>query len=219
MRAILFDLDGTLVDTVEDIRASINHIMRIRGLREIDYSETRAVVGRGLRNALKSSLALSNALVDDEELEELYRELIRYYSDHAVVHSRLYEGVVELLYRLIERGVKLGVLSNKRHNIVEEIVRILLPGIEFDYVRGALEGHPLKPDSSCVLEFCQKVGIKLEDVILVGDSEVDYRTWQNAPETKGVFVTWGFRDRCDLVKGGVSPLVDNIKQLEEILWN
>ncbi len=219
MRAILFDLDGTLVDTVEDIRASINHIMRIKGLREIDHNETKSVVGHGLRNALRGAFACSSVRVDDAELELCYNELIKYYSDHAVVYSRLYDGITELLEGLVERKAKIGILSNKRHNIVVEIVRILLPSIDFDFVRGAIEGKPLKPDAGAVEEFCTEVGARMEEVVIVGDSEVDYSTWKNVPEAKGAFVTWGFRDRCDLVKGGVSPLVDNIKQLEEILWN
>ncbi len=219
MQGILFDLDGTLVDTVEDIRSSINHCMRIRGAREIDRDETKAVVGHGLRNALRGSFALSAIHPSDSEIEECYEELIRYYSDHAVVHSRVYDGIRELLLKLEKRGDRIGVLSNKQDAIVQDIVRILFPGIGFDFVRGQLEGHPLKPDAGAVEEFAREVGLDLASVVIVGDSEVDYRTMESAKGVKGVFVTWGFRRRCDLEKGGVSPLVDNIKQLEEKLWN
>ncbi|MCR5731604.1 MAG: HAD family hydrolase [Sphaerochaetaceae bacterium] len=219
MAAILFDLDGTLVDTIEDIRASINHIMRKKGCMELDRETTRKVVGRGLRNALKEAFFHSAYVIEEDELNRCYDDLITFYEYHAVVYSQPYENVRGLLGEVKRRGDSVGILSNKTDVIVKKIVSELFPNYKFDFVRGALKNMPLKPNRWAVEEFAKTVNSPLEEVIIVGDSEVDYETMKNVPGAKGVFVTWGFRDKCDMEASGIAPLVDNIDKLEEVLWN
>ena len=219
MAAILFDLDGTLVDTLDDIKESINYIMRKKGCMEIDRETTRKVVGHGLRNALKEAFFHSAYVVDEDELMHCYDDLINFYEYHAVVYSHPYENVKELLGEVKRRGDSVGILSNKNDVIVRKIVNELFPCFPFDFIQGAKEGNPLKPDRWAVDEFREKVNARYEEIIIVGDSEVDYETMKNVPGVKGVFVTWGFRDRRDMEASGITPLVDNIDKLEEVLWN
>ena len=118
MKGILFDLDGTLVDTLEDIRAALNHVMALCWCREISASECRAVVGNGLRKALIGALWYSRAAYPEDELDILYRELVDFYSANACVHSRVYDGIPQLLDEAKGRGCMLGVLSNKADSLV-----------------------------------------------------------------------------------------------------
>ena len=166
MKRILFDLDGTLVDTLEDIRAALNHVMALCWCREISASECRAVVGNGLRKALIGALWYSRAAYPEDELDILYRELVDFYSANACVHSRVYDGIPELLDEAKGRGCMLGVLSNKADSLVQEIIGRLLPG-RFDFVRGLREGERPKPDKKGVedfIELCKAKGFSDKDI-------------------------------------------------------
>lgn len=212
MRILLFDLDGTLVDTLPDITGALNHVMRLTYNREIEQKECRTLVGRGLRNALKGALWLSRAAYPEEEFEILYAELVSYYGEHAYDESRPYEGVIEFLYRMKAKGYTLGLLSNKADAIVQEIISALFPPGLFDLVSGLKEGVAMKPAKEAV----EAMGFPLKEVFYIGDSEVDYETIKNSG-IKGAIVTWGFRTKKELEEAGVSPLFDNIEQLEGVL--
>ena len=129
MKGLLFDLDGTLVDTIGDIRAALNHTLGLCYCRPISLEECRTVVGRGLRRALVDSLWFSRSAFPEDELDILYAELVSYYSSHVCVSSRVYDGVVPFLEKARGRGLVLGVLSNKADSLVQELVgRLFRPG-------------------------------------------------------------------------------------------
>lgn len=211
-KGLLFDLDGTLVDTAEDIRCALNHCMKLTYNREITRDECMSVVGHGLRNSLKGALAFSGAKYPDDELDILYSELISYYAAHPCDHSQPYPGITEFLKMMSERGYALGILSNKSDPLVQEIVKKLFMEINFSFVSGFCDKIPLKPDRGGVLRFSERAGVPLEDITYIGDSEVDAATVKASYPVKGILVTWGFRPRSELEK----QLDANIKLIESI---
>lgn len=217
MSAILFDLDGTLVDTLEDIRGALNHVLELCYCRKISSQECKSVVGGGLRKALISSLWFSRAAFPEDELDMLYGELCEYYEKHLVDHSRPYEGVVDFLHEAKGRGYKLGILSNKADSLVQEIVlRLFEPGL-FDFVRGLRPNEAPKPDNNGPEDFLSLCNINVEDVTIVGDSQAD---WACAGKhgMKAIIVTYGFRTRLELEGEGISPLADSPKEVAKLLW-
>ena len=216
-KAILFDLDGTLADTLEDIRFAINHVLKEVNCREINEEECRSVVGRGLRNAIRGALWFSNVAYENDEIEILYYDLMVCYSDHPCDATKPYDGITDMLLRLKAKGYILGVLSNKSDELVIKIIDKIFPPSLFSYVHGMRENIPPKPDPYGILEFASIYKLKENDILYIGDSEVDYETINNLKGLEGAIVTWGFRSKEMLTEAGVSPLIDNINELEEYL--
>lgn len=214
MKGMLFDLDGTLVDTLEDIRCALNHTLRLAYAREITREECRTVVGRGLRRALVDALWFSRSAFPEDELDILYSELIASYSAHVCDHSKVYDGIMELLGQLKGEGIVTGVLSNKADSLVQTIVSTLFPSGTFDFVRGLRPSDSPKPENRSVEDFIKLCNAEPCDVTIVGDSEVDWLSAQ-AFGCASVIVTYGYRERKELEEAGVKVLVDSP---QEVLW-
>lgn len=188
---VIFDLDGTLVDTIDDLGTAVNHALALNGLPLHDMEEYRLMVGNGVRKLVHR--AMPEALKDDSELlDRLLAEFIAYYSEHLDVRSRPYPGVPELLGRLQSAGVRLAVASNKFQAGTDRIIARFFPGIAFGCVLGGRDGVPLKPEPSVVHEIRSAAGILSEKVAMVGDSATDMLT-AKAAGICGIAVTWGFR--------------------------
>ena len=204
---VLFDLDGTLIDTIRDLSTAVDHALGLRGLPGHTLDEYRGMVGHGVRDLVYR--ALPEKLRGDEAyLDACLADFKAYYTDHIDVYTRPYAGMPELLADLQAAGVKLAVASNKFQSGTEHLVHEFFPGIRFCTILGNREGYPLKPSPEIVDETLRVSGVPRERAVLVGDSLTDMQTASNGG-IRAIAVSWGFCPRENLVGGGsLSPFAD-----------
>ena len=213
MRCVVFDLDGTLVNTLEDIRAAINYAIVAFEGNAIGDEECRRYIGHGLRNALSRAALEHGAKIQDEsDFANCYALMMEYYKRHVVVFSKPYDGIISLLESLKAKGYKLAVLSNKRDELIKEIVKVLFGENLFDYVLGATDSLPLKPDPRALYSVLENLNCSKEEAVYIGDSEVDYKTAQNA-SVPYIIVSYGFRTKDELK----SAKIDSIDHIPSVL--
>jgi phosphoglycolate phosphatase len=218
-RAVLFDLDGTLLDTLEDIARTMNSVFGRRGYPPFSLAECRLMVGEGMevlvRRAVLALRADRPADEGDGTVTAIVREYREEYGNAWRAHSRPYPGVPELLKGLRARGVRTAVLSNKSHPFTEEMIRELLP-FDFDVVRGAGPGVPYKPDPAAALAIAVEMGLRPAEFAFVGDTSIDMDTARAA----GMFpvgALWGFRDAEELASSGAAVLLASPMDLLRVL--
>lgn len=190
-RLVLFDLDGTLLDTLDDLSEAVNHALALRGLPQHTRDEYMTMVGHGVRNLVKQALP-EGMQADDALIDSALADFKAYYTAHIDVHTHPYPGMVEVVRRLHEAGVQLAVASNKFQEGAEYLVGKMFPGIPFVAVLGNRPGFPLKPDPEIVGEVLRRTGVQPEDAVLVGDSPTDMKTAANGG-IAAIAVTWGYR--------------------------
>ncbi|MBQ9202482.1 MAG: HAD family hydrolase [Bacteroidales bacterium] len=211
-KAVIFDLDGTLADTIHDIAAAANASMAARQHPIHSLEEYRRMVGHGLRNLCWQ--ALPQEARDEDELDICHRLTMQYYRAHPVDGTRLYPGMKQVLVRLHEEGLHLAVLSNK----ADELTRVIIEKLEveplFTVVSGLRDGFPRKPDPAgahWVMDRLQEQAgerILPAEVLYVGDSGVDMQTAANCGFVS-LGVTWGFRSREELIENGARHIADS----------
>lgn len=191
-KVVIFDLDGTLLDTLADLGEAVNHALRKRGLPLHGREEYRRMVGHGIRNLVTQ--ALPETEQEDEALiDACLADFKEYYTAHIDVHTRPYEGMPELLRELRDHGVALAVASNKFQTGTETLIHEFFPDIPSACILGNRDGFPLKPDPEIVQEVLRKTGLPPEAAVLVGDSPTDMKTARNGG-IRGIAVRWGYRD-------------------------
>lgn len=212
-KLVIFDLDGTLVDTIADLGTAVNVALRAKGFPEHTLEAYRGMVGNGVRMLVKR--AMPEALREDEALlDELLALFLDYYIQHIDERSRPYPGIPELLAELHAAGVQLGVASNKFQAGAAKLIGRMFPGIPFAAVLGGRSGVPLKPDPAVVDEIRERAGVSLGETVMVGDSGTDMATAERAG-VAAIAVSWGFRTREQL---GTAPrIVDDASQLRDLL--
>ncbi|MDD2525002.1 MAG: HAD family hydrolase [Bacteroidales bacterium] len=212
-KGAIFDLDGTLVDTLQDIADAMNYVLEQRELPLFDYERYKYFVGKGLRMLVDQVVPPAT---DQETAEQIYREMIDRYRNRLVEKSVLYDGIAELLDLLVERKIQLSVLSNKADELVQPIVRQLMSQWPLAFVYGLKETLPRKPDPTSALLICKQMGLLPSEVIYLGDTNVDMETACKA----GFFsvgVTWGFRTEEELRKAGAMEIIHHPSQLVQLL--
>lgn len=196
MSIVLFDLDGTLIDTIEDLGEAVNHALKVHSLPLHSITEYRKMVGHGIRNLVWQALP-ADLKTDEALLDECLADFKSWYSAHIDVHTHPYEGIPELISELGTAGVKLAVVSNKFQEGTEHLIRRFFPEAHFEAVLGNREGYPLKPDPEIVQEVLQTAGENKSGAVMVGDSPTDMKTAENGG-IRGIAVTWGYRNQEDL---------------------
>jgi phosphoglycolate phosphatase len=211
--AVIFDLDGTLVDTLEDIGDAMNRVLAAEAAPVHGYEDYRYLVGRGLWNLAEQALPPERR--DEATVTRCYERMIADYSTHSLVKTRPYEGIPALLRDLRRAGLPLAVFSNKSHDLTLRIVEALLDLVHFEEVRGAVPGVPLKPDPAVALQLAAGLGVEPGLVAYVGDSNVDMQT-ATAAGMRAIGVSWGFRTAAELREHGAAVVIDRPQQLLEL---
>lgn len=204
----IFDLDGTLVDSLRDIGESLNHCLQLLGLPTYPLQRYRYMVGEGVPKLCQRAVGDAHPHLVDR-LAELVRP---HYRTRIVQHTRPYPGVPELIERLRQRAVQLAVLSNKPHDLTVRVVREFWPDGVFAAVLGYRLEHLRKPAPDGLLQICYDLHTRPTDTWLVGDTPTDIETARAAGAT-GVGVTWGFRTRDDLARAGATRIIDRPAEL------
>lgn len=210
--AVIFDLDGTLLNTLGDLRAATNHALEVRGLPPHSMEEIRQFIGNGIR------LLICRAMPEgtpEAEIDAALDDFKAYYAAH--IHDRTvpYDGIPQLLTALRKRSIQVAVLSNKIDSASQELIEYFFPG-KTDVVFGEHVGVPRKPDPTSCRMVMQQLGVQPEQVLYVGDSGTDMQTAKNAG-LYAVGVTWGFRSKEVLLKYGADVLVHRPEQILQIL--
>ena len=194
-KLIIFDLDGTLLDTIDDLGAAVNHAMQLRGFPLHTRDEYMRMVGHGARNLMRQ--ALPDGHKDDDMVEAAYNDFKAYYTDHIDVHTKPFPGIQELLTKLHQEGVLLAVASNKFQEGTEHLIKEYFHEIPFVAVLGNRPNCPLKPSPEIVGEVLRKAGVMRDEAVMVGDSDTDMETAANGG-IKGIAVGWGYRNMKDV---------------------
>lgn len=207
-RVLIFDLDGTIADTIYSIRDGVNMAMNKYGFPERDYEETRAAIGNGARELIRLSLP-KGTQSDSLLVDKVLADYDAFYEQTYANIDGTYEGVDTAIRTLIERGYKIAVLSNKQDAYVKKIVALLFPDGEISYAMGQT-ALPKKPDPTVPLMIAAKLGAAPDECAFIGDSDVDVLTAKNSG-MYAVAVTWGYRPRSEL--SDADALVDTADEL------
>jgi len=211
--AVIFDLDGTLANTLEDIADAMNRALVAEKAPVHSYDEYRHLIGGGLRNLARESLPLEKR--SEETISRCYEAMLADYGGNYLVKTRLYNEVPELVAGLKAKDVRLAVFSNKSLELTRRIVARLLDERDFAVVMGARAGYPLKPDPAVALWIGDRLGVVPERIAYVGDSRVDMLT-AVAAGMIAVGAAWGFRTRDELIESGATVVIDH--PLELLAW-
>jgi phosphoglycolate phosphatase len=214
IKLVIFDLDGTLLDTIEDLANSTNYALQQQGYATHPVEAYRFFVGNGVNKLLERALPEGHR--SPEDVAMLRVEFIRHYNVHSEDSTKPYPGISELVAKLYADGYQLGVASNKVHHATVELVQRFFPEVTFTAVFGQRDGYPVKPNPGILEEIVQMAGVSKDEVMYVGDSGVDAATASNAavPFTG---VLWGFRPRKELEEVGATQFAASADELYQLI--
>lgn len=210
-KTYIFDLDGTLLDTLQDLANAVNHAMKEMKFPVHTVDEVRNFIGNGMRMLIRRSVPEGTNESDYEKTLEIFS---KYYHRHLADFTKPYDGITELLDVLKKKGCHTAVVSNKSHTAAQAVVKYFF-GRRFDIVAGKTDSFPAKPEPDSVLYVMDKLKAKKEDCIFIGDSDVDVLTAHNAG-LACIGVTWGNRDRKTLEESGADFIADVPSQIAEV---
>ena len=206
LRLAIFDLDGTLLNTISDLAHSTNYALEKNGFPTHTIESYKRFVGNGINKLFERALPENERTV--ENIAKVRAVFLPYYDIHNTDFTEPYEGIYELLKELQSRGILLAVASNKYQTATEKLISAIFPDIKFAAVLGQREGIPVKPDPAIVHDIFKITSASPDETIYIGDSGVDMQTASNGGITS-IGVTWGFRSREELVTSGACHIVDS----------
>lgn len=212
-KAVLFDLDGTLVNSLIDIADSMNKVLENRNLPTHDYETINSFIGSGLLNLVKK--ALPETYKNEENIQSCFEEMIMLYRENCINKTYAYDGIVALLDQLRSRNIKLAILSNKADELTKKIGLSLFPDY-FEMVMGLKNESTKKPHPLGAIEISNDLGIAPEEILYVGDSDIDMQTAKNA-NMYAVGVAWGYRPKEELLAEGAQSILYHPLELIELL--
>lgn len=215
MKAVFFDLDGTLIDSLADLGQAVNRTLADLGFPAQPVERCREFIGEGARRLVERAIPVAFQ-GEEATVERALRLYQAHYESGWRDQTEVYPGMNELLERLAQRGVKLGVISNKPHRFTEMCVAHFFPQAKFELVLGQRDEVARKPDPAAAFEAAAWFGVGIESCCYVGDSGVDM-AFAKAAGMRAIGVAWGFRDREELWKSGANEVVDDAGALESIL--
>ncbi len=213
-KAVIFDLDGTLLDTLSDLGDSMNSVLQNHGLPIHDLESYKYMIGDGVELLVKRALPESLSVKD--EVKEFVAEYRAAYEKNWKNKTRPYEGIIELVESLCSHGLRLAVLSNKPHDFTLLCVMEFLPYDKFGIILGHQSGKKTKPDPNGAIEIAEELSIPPAQILYLGDTGVDMKTAVSAG-MHPVGVLWGFRAKDELVENGAKDLIDKPDDLLQIL--
>jgi len=212
-KAVIFDLDGTLVDSLHDIADSMNIVLQNYNFPTHSYEKHQSFIGSGIRSLVHNALPESHR--NEQQIDDCFNSMIEVYRDNCTCKTKPYDGIVELLDNLKSRDITLSVLSNKADEFTKKITHTLFPNY-FDPVVGLkVEAHK-KPNPKVAVELSETLGIKTEEIIYLGDTGIDMQTANNA-NMCAVGVLWGFRPKEELISNGANYVLSNPLDLLNII--
>lgn len=209
-KLIIFDLDGTLLDTIEDLANSVNYALQQHHLPTHPVEAYNYFIGNGVNKLLERALPAEHQ--NSDMISMLKTDFIKHYYAHSEEYTKPYKGINDLLTRLYNDGYQLGVASNKIHQATADLVQKFFPDVQFTAVFGQREGYPTKPNPSILEEIIEKANVQKSEVLYVGDSGVDVATAYNA-KVDFTGVLWGFRPQRELEEVGARNFVETANQL------
>lgn len=207
-KAVIFDLDGTLTDTLADLKNSVNYALSELGFPARSVDEIRSFVGNGVRRLIYLSVPENTPDEVSEKCLGIFKE---YYKNHSFVLTKPYDGIVEMLSELKSRGIKTAVVTNKMHSAAADIVEHFFGNL-VEFTVGQVDGMAQKPQPDGIYRVLKKLGVSKDNAVYVGDSEVDCVTAHNAG-IPCIGVTWGFRDGEVLKAHGANFIVNNPQEI------
>lgn len=208
----IFDMDGTILNTIDDLAASLNAVLEKSGFPTRTMDEVIRFVGNGLRKLIERGVPEGS---DSETVDRVLADFKAYYAVHCADRTAPYDGIIELLKNLRTNGCLTAVVSNKADDAVQELCKKYFDGL-FDYAVGERSGFLRKPAPDSVNEVLEKLNVSREKAVYIGDSDVDIMTAQNAG-MDSIIVEWGFRERDFLLKKGAKTIVSAAKEIEDIV--
>ncbi len=211
-QAVLFDMDGTVLDTLDDLRDSINHSLAEFSLPPVSREHVRQCLGNGAAFLVSRSIPVDCSPELEADVLAFYKP---WYDAHCLIKTAPYEGILPMMQSLKEQGLRLAIISNKPDRAVQELSEAFFPGL-LELSVGESPSVRRKPAPDTVLKAASQIGLSVDQCVYVGDSEVDLQTARNAG-MDCVSVTWGFRDEAQLIEAGASVLVRTPEELKSLL--
>jgi phosphoglycolate phosphatase len=211
-KAVIFDLDGTLVDSLDDLADSMNFALAQAGLPQHPVESYQKMIGNGVQNLVKRSLSPEK----QESFAEVLRLMKENYTNNALNKTKVYDGLYQVVQTLRKGGLQQAVLTNKDQTFAVNIVKHYFGPDLFELVWGAMSGRPIKPDPAALVQLLEEIKVSPKDAVFVGDSGVDMDV-AKAAGVASVGVTWGFRDRKELLEHQAGTIIDKPQELLKIL--